>query len=141
MLNDIQTRIKSLFDHVDGAANVRDAIGQPIQRASVDFVVPVRERPAPNGRDVDIGQPLQEMIVTFGVVIGIKSVNDSTGNKAITTLESYRTNLRNSLYGWKPNAAYEPILLGDGDLVAFASGGLWWVDRFTTNTWYQGVNG
>ena len=141
MLTLVQTRIKSIFDQVGGAANVREAIGEPIHRSSVAYVVPVNERPAGNSRDVDIGQPLQEMVITFGVVIGIKSVNDSTGNKAITTLESYRTNLRNSLYGWKPNAAYEPILLGDGDLVAFASGGLWWVDRFTTNTWYQGVNG
>lgn len=140
MLTLVQTRIKSIFDQVGGAANVREAIGEPIHRSSVAYVVPVNERPAGNSRDVDIGQPLQEMVITFGVVIGLKSINDSTGDKALVQLEQYRTALRNCLYGWKPSANFEPVLLGAGDLVGFAPQGLWWIDRFTTNTWYQGVN-
>jgi hypothetical protein len=140
MLTLVQTRIKSLFDHVGGAANVREAIGEPIHRSSAAYVVPVNERPAGNSRDVDIGQPLTDVVITFGVVIGIKSINDSTGDKALAALAVYRSSLRESLYGWKPADNYEPILLSNGDIVGFAPNGLWWIDRFTTNTWYQGVN-
>ncbi|MFS1704487.1 hypothetical protein [Alteromonas sp. AMM-1] len=141
MLTLVQTRIKPIFDHVGGAANVREAMGQPIHRSSVAYVVPVSESPVGNSRDVDIGQPLQESVITFGVVIGIKSINDSTGEKALIQLEQLRTALRNSLYGWKPSSDFEPVLLSKSDLVGFATQGLWWIDRFITNTWYQGVNG
>lgn len=141
MLTLVKTRIKTIFDQVGGAANVREAMSKPIHRNSVAYVVPVNERPAGNSRDVDIGQPLQETVITFGVVIGIKSINDATGDKALVQLEQYRQTLRNSLYGWKPSSEFEPVLLGAGDLVGFVPQGLWWIDRFKTNTWYQGVNG
>jgi hypothetical protein len=118
---------------------MREAIKQPIHQGNIAYVVPVSERPAGNSRDEDIGQPLQQSQITFGVVIGLQSINDATGIKSLEQLETLRTNLRASLYGWTP-ADHSPLLLGPSDLVAFVPNGLWWIDRFTTSTWYTGVN-
>ncbi len=139
MLNLVQTRIKPLFDQIGSAVNVRTAMEQRIARNNAAFVVPVRERPLGNSREADIGNPLQEVVVTFGVVVGLRITNDPTGEKAIEQQEVLRTSLRQQLYGWKPSSEYEPVLLGDNDLIGFAPDGMWWIDRFTTNTWFEGV--
>jgi hypothetical protein len=139
LFNDLQSRIKPVFKQVDGAVNIAQAIKQPIPQGNIAFVVPVSERPAGNSRDTDVGQPLQEVIITFGVVMGIQSINDATGMKGLTQLETLRTQTRNLLHGWQP-PDHEPILLAAGDLVAFVTHGVWWIDRFTTNTWRVGVN-
>ena len=67
------------------------------------LVVPVSNRPMTNSRDVDMGRPLQEFIVTFGVVIGLRAINDPTGERTLAELESLRNTLRESLFGWKPD--------------------------------------
>ena len=101
MLNLVKPRIASLFDEVGTAANVRKAMSQPLHRNSAAFVVPVSNRPMTNSRDVDMGRPLQEFIVTFGVVIGLRAINDPTGERTLAELESLRNTLRESLFGWK----------------------------------------
>ncbi|WP_299072885.1 hypothetical protein [uncultured Paraglaciecola sp.] len=137
LLTDIQTRIKPCFKRVNSAVNIREAIKQPLNLSDAAFVVPVSERPAGNSRDVDIGNPLQEAAITFGVVMGIQSINDPTGENGLVALEQKRKQVREKLYGYAPTD-HEPILLGAGDLVAFVPNGVWWIDRFTTVTWYQG---
>ena len=137
LLSNVQTQIKPCFKSVKGAVNIREAIKQPLNNTDIAFVVPVSERPAGNSRDTDIGQPLQETLITFGVVIGIQSINDATGENSLALLEAKRSQLRHALYGYKPSE-HEPILLAASDLVAFVPNGLWWIDRFTTVTWHQG---
>lgn len=139
LLTDVKTRIEPCFKNVSGAVNIREAIKQPLNLSDVAFVVPVSERPAGNSRDVDVGQPLQETLITFGVVIGIQSINDPTGEKGLIALEEKRKSLRNQLYGYAP-LDHEPILISNGDIVAFVPNGIWWIDRFTTVTWHQGQN-
>lgn len=138
MLNLVKPQIASVFDEVGTAANVRKAMSQPLHRNNAAFVVPVSNRPMTNSRDVDMGRPIQEFIVTFGVVIGLRAINDPTGEKTLAQLESLRSSLRESLFGWKPDEAHERVILGNGDLIGFTSDGLWWIDRFSTNTWYRG---
>jgi hypothetical protein len=139
LLTHVATIIQPLFKQVKTAVNLREAIKQPIHKGNIAFVVPVSERPAGNSRDTDVGQPLQEITITFGVVIGLQSINDATGESTMADLETLRLAVRNTLYGFKPTN-HEPILLAASDLVAFVPNGLWWIDRFTTNTWYEGVN-
>lgn len=140
LLTDISTRIQPVFKRVQTAINLREAIKQPIHKGgNVSFVVPVAERPNGNSRDQDIGQPLQEVVITFGVVMGLESINDPTGEKALIALEELRSANRDLLYGFKPTH-HSPILLAASDIVAFVPNGLWWIDRFTTNTWRLGVN-
>ncbi|WP_416305212.1 hypothetical protein [Neptunicella sp. SCSIO 80796] len=138
MLIAVQTQIKPVFNQVDSAVNIHTAIAQPINQPSVAYVVPLTERPAQNSRDMDVGQPLQEVNVGFGVVIGLQSINDPTGSKGMEALQQLRKELRKKLFGWSPAPDFNPITLGNGDLVGFAKNGLWWIDRFTTQTWYQG---
>lgn len=140
MLTNIQTRIKPLFGVVGAAVNLREAIKQPIHKRHNAYVTPISDRPTGNSREPDIGQPFQETIITFGVVIGFKSINDPTGEKALAGLAELRKQLRESLHGWKPADKHEPILLGAGDVVGFANDGVWWLDRFSTVTWYLGSN-
>lgn len=142
LLSAIQAQIKPLFKQVQGAANVKNAIARPIsvKNSPLAFVCPIGERPTNNERELDIGQPLQQVLVSFGVVIGVASINDATGDKALETLETVRAQLQTALLGFSPAGDFEPIVLGNSDLVGFADGGLWWLDRFSTITWRQGVN-
>ena len=137
LLDDIQERIAPAFKRVEAAINLREVIKQPIHADNGAFVVPIAERPAGNSRDTDIGRPLQEINITFGVVIGLKSINDPTGEKGMAALEALRCSCRQKLYGYTPTD-HDRILLAASDLVAFAANGIWWLDRFTTTTWYQG---
>ena len=139
MLNLVKARIQPLFISVGTAVNVQNAIKQPINQRNCAYVVPVNERPAPSGRDASVGKPLQETIITFGFVIGIQSLNDATGEKGLASLEALRESLRESLFGWSPSNEHEPVNLSNSDLVGFAANGMWWLDRFTTTTWYEGT--
>lgn len=140
MLLLVKNHIKTHFDDVGTAVNVRAAMKQPIARASVGFVTPISDQPSGNSREPDIGQPLQETTITFGVVIGIRSINDPTGEKGLVALEKKRKALRSALMGWKPDSEHEPVLIGSGSLIGFAENGLWWLDRFSTITWQEGDN-
>lgn len=140
LLKDVQTHLNGVFNQVSGAVNFREAIKQPLNTQNAAFIVPVSERPAGNSRDEDIGRPLQEVTVTFGVVIGIQSKNDKTGEKGMVLLEVLRKETREALHGWTPPGKHSPILIGPGDIISFVDGGLWWLDRFTTNTWHQGTH-
>lgn len=137
LLDEVSEQIKGVFNRVETAISLREALKQPLHQQSVGFVVPVSERPQTNARDVDVGQPLQEVIVTFGVVIGFKSINDLSGSKSMAKLETLRDKLRAKLYGFRPQE-HEPILLGASDLIQFVPDGLWWIDRFSTNTYRKG---
>jgi hypothetical protein len=139
LFTELSTRIQPVFKRVETAINLREAIKQPIHKGNIGFVVPVSERPAGNTRDIDVGQPLQEVVITFGVVMGLQSINDPTGQNSLAALETLRDQNRALLYGYTPNN-HEPILLAASDIVAFVPNGLWWIDRFTTNTWRSGVN-
>jgi hypothetical protein len=138
LLTDLSSRIQPVFKRVETAINLREAIKQPIHGGNIAFVVPVLERPTNNTRDVDVGQPMQEVTITFGIVMGLQSINDPTGTKAVVELEKLRVATRALLYGFTP-IDHEPVLLAASDLVAFVPNGLWWIDRYTTNTWYKGV--
>ena len=137
LLTAVQTQIRPCFKSVASAVNIREAIKQPLNLADIAFVVPVSERPLGNSRDVDVGRPLQEMQITFGVVMGLQSINDKTGEKGLLAIEQKRLALREKLHGWIPTTEHEPILLAASDLIAFVPNGIWWIDRFTTATWYQ----
>ncbi|GAB5378967.1 MAG: hypothetical protein Alis3KO_00980 [Aliiglaciecola sp.] len=131
-------RVKPLFKQVGGAANIVEAVKQNIPIGNIGFVIPLGEQPMGNRRDVDIGAPLQEAIITFGVLSGIRVFDDAAGDKSTVAIEQHSKKVLSALYGWKPNGEYDPILLGNSALVKYSSSGMWWLQRFTTNTWYQG---
>lgn len=79
----------------------------------------------------DIGAPVQFEDQVFGVVIGVKSVNDPLGSNAKQTLTGKRLAVRQQLFGWQPNG-YDQFLLAGAELLTFANGALFWVERFRT---------
>lgn len=79
----------------------------------------------------DIGTPVQFEDQVFGVVIGVKSVNDPLGSNAKQTLTGKRLAVRQQLFGWQPDG-YDPFLLAGAELLTFAAGALFWVERFRT---------
>lgn len=139
LLVDVIQRITPVFERVEGAANVRQAMAQPIHGSNIAFVVPMAVNPQANSRDHDIGQPLQEVLIEFGVVTGLRSVNDRTGERVLIEQAQLSEKARLQLHGWSP-ANHEPITLGNSSLVGFVENGLWWLDRYHTHTWYQGAN-
>ncbi|MGQ8367136.1 phage tail terminator protein [Glaciecola sp. 1036] len=139
LLLEIEDQVKHCFDIVQHAVSLRVALSQPLTRSTMGFIVPIAERPNDNARDVDVGSPLQEVLITFGVVTAIQSINDKTGAKTAERLEKIREDIRQALYGYKPQE-HEPVLIGASDLLQFVNGGLFWVDRFTTRIWRSGCD-
>lgn len=128
---------KPLFVEVQSALALSAVLKKSLLRSPVAYVVPIAERPGRNERTC--GPALQSLDITFGVVIGLQSINDPTGKKGNALLESLRTELRNSLFGWTPASEYTPIALGPGDIVAMTDAGIWWLDKFTLTTHAQAL--
>lgn len=94
------------------------------------YVVPVGEKPEGNSRQENVGKALQKVIVTFGVITGVRSFNDLSGEKGLELLETKRDELRGSLHG-HVFEGYEQTLLAPSNIVAYVNNGLYWIDRFT----------
>lgn len=95
------------------------------------WVVLLSERPTGNTRTV--GQALQKMDLTIGVVLAVRSLNDQSGSKGSAALQLARDAVRNQLFGWQPDGAELPYLLGGGDIVKMEKDTIWWMDRYTTS--------
>ncbi|NRA56240.1 MAG: hypothetical protein HRU23_19025 [Gammaproteobacteria bacterium] len=138
-LETIEVDAKRLFRLVDSALSLAAVLDDPINISPAAYVIPIAERPGTNTRT--IGPALQQISITFGVIIAVKSFNDPKGKKGSQLLESLRSEIRQSLFGWSPDANHGAVELGPGDLVAMKNGGIWWLDRFTTTTYEESTNG
>lgn len=119
-----------VFKDVHGALQLSDIVNQPINRAPAAFVIPLDENPRPDVRGS--GPALQEVVSGVGVVMALQSLNTRTGGKDIDPLTAVRKAVRKSLFGWPPEAGYEPFTLGSGRLLSLLPGTVFWVDRFVT---------
>ncbi|WP_243033010.1 phage tail terminator protein [Vibrio cincinnatiensis] len=73
------------------------------------------------------GPYLQTVTQTIGVLIVAKVVNDNKFD-----FKPVRQKLRERLFGWSPNADYEPFWLGEGRLMNVQKGQVTWLDNFLT---------
>ncbi|EOX3330235.1 hypothetical protein ACPFT1_000537 [Vibrio cholerae] len=89
------------------------------------FVFSQGERASPDVRGS--GPYLQTVTETIGVLIVAKVVNDNKFD-----FKPVRQALRERLFGWSPNADYEPFWLGDGRLMNVQKGQVTWLDNFNT---------
>ncbi|HHF3237824.1 hypothetical protein [Vibrio sp. Vb0877] len=89
------------------------------------FVFSQGERSSPDVRGS--GPYLQTVTETIGVLIVAKVVNDNKFD-----FKPVRQALRERLFGWSPNADYEPFWLGDGRLMNVQKGQVTWLDNFNT---------
>lgn len=134
MLLSTEQRINAIADSpinkVGSAISLAAAMDKAPSNGVNCFVVPVDERPEAS-RHVS-GPALQKIMVTIGVVFAVRSLNDSTGEKGSARLEGARNAVRDALFGWKPEEATAPYLLGNSTLIRMDKNTLWWIDRYQT---------
>ena len=87
------------------------------------------------GNQRDIGSPLQEERVVYGVLIGVKARNSKTGSSAEDKLDELKFQVRKALFGFLPTAYqtdYQMLTLESGSLLRFIDGAVFWLERFQT---------
>jgi len=132
LLEAVEDRLTGLegIDAVASALALTAVLERPPQRGVEAWVVPLSERP--QGQTRLVGPALQQVQITFGVVLAVRSLGDPRGNKGSARLEHARARVREALFGWQPPQAQHPCLLGPSDLVRMDKATLWWMDRYIT---------
>lgn len=118
------------FDWVKSVLSVTDVQKKDIPGRYVAYVVPVKTDPK-NLLNDEAGS-IEEITTTFGILIGIKSINDRNGEKGNEILEDLLKCLQTSFIGFSPDDGYRACTLGTGQLISLASNGIWWMQHFKT---------
>lgn len=134
-LNRLLAIADSPLDKVEMVLELATATEREPARPVECYLIPVSERPINTPRTTGLAR--QEVVVTIGVLLGIRSLNDATGSRSRDRLQPVRDAVRDALYGWTPDGATTHYMLASSDLVRVVSGGVWWIDRYTTKTQYQ----
>lgn len=117
------------FTRVADSVALSELSAKLIHGQSAAWVGELSSVPGQNNRD--IGEPIQFEQQVYGVVIGVRSVNDPLGSRAKLTLQTKRLAVRQQLFGWSPEG-YDAFLLAGAELLTFSEGALFWVERFQT---------
>ena len=126
----LEAETGTTFRKIEGALALAGLTGAPKQTPCA-FVVPIAEDAGSNHL---VGAVSQENVERFGIVVALKSVNDPTGEKATTDLETVRDAARDAILGWTPDEAYTPCEFSRGRLLSLRDSTVWWQDEFTTKT-------
>lgn len=128
-LKTIKTDGVAEFRKVAAAANfaaARDDMKQP----PAAYVIPLND--AAGANQLGGGAILQPVRETFGVVLAVSNLRDSTGVAALTEFRRIRRLVIDELLGFVPVTDYEPIEYGGGNLLMMDTAVLWWQLKFTT---------
>lgn len=132
---DVVTQMQQRLEATGAFSKVSDSVAltalsaKLIHGQAAAWVGELSSVPAQSTRD--IGDPIQFEQQVYGVVIGVRSVNDPTGSVAKQALQPKRLVVRQQLFGWTPDG-YDRFLLAGAELLTFADGALFWVERFQT---------
>lgn len=129
IIDQLKTEVTTL-KRVSGAAGMAEAV-EDLKQTPAAFVVPASERPSGNSTGTIVVS--QNNIVRFGVVIATQNLRDPRGEKAQADLVALRTAIMTELHGWQPNADFDPIEYGGGNLLKLDNQVLWWQDNFVTS--------
>ena len=121
---------KPLFCKVEEAIDLSTSMKGKLKPSPVAFVVELSRRPGNNTRDM--GEALQKVITTIGVIIGVSKVNDPQGVKAKAVVSPILATTREALFGFIPTPDYSILLLGAADTIGVTDHALWQLERFTT---------
>lgn len=119
------------FKQVAGAAAFQAAAESNPLATPAAYVLPLGERPEPNGLDNEQGVE-QRVNVSIGIVIVLSNVADAQGAAAGSDLAALRGEVKAALLGWAPASADEVMERGPSSLLAFRDQHLWWQDTYTT---------
>jgi hypothetical protein len=131
LFKQVLKRIKPIYVNAESLASLQALSKQTLNHKNIAYVVPVGEKPEGNAREENVGMALQKVVITFGVITGIRSINDLSGERGLELLEQKRDELRELLHGHH-FGDNEQTLLGPSNLVTYVDNGLYWIDRFTT---------
>lgn len=118
------------FRQVGGIAEL-DAVvsGGALKAAPAAFVIPLAE---PAGRNTRTNAVHQQVGAAVGILIAVRNVSDTTGERSIEDLEAIRNFVRSKLLGWSPAAGYREAEFGGGAIVTVAGGHTWWQDDYAS---------
>lgn len=135
-LLELQTHLAGLglFSAVRAALSLDEIQKQNI-RQPIAFVVPADSSAQPNQRDT--GPALQHITETYSVIYCVPSINDRSGMKANSTLQTLIKQTRASLIGFSPEGA-QPMQFVGGELMMLEGGFVLWHDQFTTQFFLEG---
>lgn len=122
--------VQKEFSKVSFALGVPDLNNLPIAGESQAWVIELAGKPSEPLRD--IGEQIQDEAQIYAVIIGIKSVNDLTGEKAVEKLEGKRIYVRDKLFDVSPLEGYERFSLAGAELLKSSPSAVFWVERFKT---------
>lgn len=117
------------FDRVGDSVALSDLSLKAIRGQSAAWVGELSSVAGQAARD--IGPLVQMEKQVYGVVIGVRSINERDGLNAKRALQAKRLAVRTQLFDWAP-AGYDRFVLAGGELLTFADGALFWVERFST---------
>jgi len=101
------------------------------------YVILAREKarphPAGNGMPNVQQRMVQQVDVTFGVMVAVQNFREQLGAQSQDSLLSVLGAVRGALLGWVPPGASQPISLQQGNLLQYDAGRSLWADVFQTN--------
>lgn len=131
MIDAIKTRLQPMpaLKLVGEAPDFQTAVENRPPVTPAVYVMVLGEKPGPVATDVMI----QKVQVAVGVVFVVRNLADNKGVAARTDLEALRRVVRDELYGWCAALDLAPFERGEGHLLAFKDGHMWWQDIFITS--------
>jgi len=141
MYNAIEQRLKNatnsqgqtLFLQLESLLDFSELKGKNIPKQRCGYLVPISQKPKVMAND--LAGSVHQIEETFGIFIGLQSINDRKMKKANALIHTFISDLRRELLGFSPKAGYQPLVLAGSDLSSIAGNGIWWLERFST-TYY-----
>jgi hypothetical protein len=130
---------EKLFLQLESVLDFSELKGKAIPKARCGYLVPISQKPKVMVNDLT--GSVHEITETFGIFIGLQSINDPKMKKANALIHNFISDLRRELLGFSPidlenpEVNYQPITLAGSNLSSIADNGIWWLERFST-TYY-----
>lgn len=86
---------------------------------------------SPSG-SIAAGITQQQVAARIGVVLVVRNLSDTKGAAAGIDLQALRNLVKEQIYGWEPAPGHAPLLRGEGSLLLFRDGHVWWQDLYST---------
>jgi len=128
---------QSLFLQLESVLDFSELKSQAIVKPRCGYLVPISQKPTVMVND-NAGS-IHQIEETFGVFIGLQSINDPKMKKANALIHQFIADLRRELLGFSPKAGYQPLTLAGSNLSSIASNGIWWLERFSTTYYLESV--
>ena len=127
----IEARIKAQvaeFKEVEGASDLQNITANRLSDPGC-YVFSESVFVTPN---TVIGKTMQQVTLTFAVVIVLKNVKDARGSDAADVSNTLQESVRTALLGWQPHSVADPMEYAGGTLVSFSNGFFIWRESYRT---------